>query len=376
MNVSRRASIRGPAYSGACRGNFGGAPPRTPRATLASELTPRTDDADLARRALIVSLVAGAVLALLYALRALYTTPLLIFSGVLFAIVLHSLASWVVRRTGMRRRWALAVVVSVLVALAAAALVVTGPSAAKEAEELRKRLPRIVAPLRARIERHELGRELLDANAQQEPGVVAQRAGRAFGTALGFVADAAIVFFLGVFLAAEPEVYRRGLVSLLPARHRERSREALLAVGEALEWWLLGRAFTMVVIGVATTAGLLALGAPMAVPMGVLAGLLNFIPYVGPIIAAVPAVALALTDGVRPALYVGALYVFVQSLEGYVLTPLVDRRTVAIPPALGLSAQLVFGVLLGAPGVMLASPLVVCALVARERLGPSASSPA
>jgi predicted PurR-regulated permease PerM len=132
----------------------------------------------------------------------------------------------------------------------------------------------------------------------------------------------------------------------------------------------------MVVIGALTTVGLLVLGAPMAVPMGVLAGLLNFVPYVGPVIAGIPAVALALTEGVRPALHVTALYVFVQSLEGYVLTPLVDRRTVSIPPALGLSAQLVFGVLLGAAGVMLASPLVVCALVARDRLAPSSAGSA
>lgn len=318
-----------------------------------------------------MSLVSGAVLALLYALWMLGTTPLLIFSGVLFAIILHGLASWLSRRTGMRRRWALAVVVTALVASAAAAVVLTGPSAARQADELRKRLPRVVRPVRARIERHELGRDLLGSNGQQEQGAVAGRAGRAFGTALGLVADALIVFFLGVFLAAEPDVYRRGLLSLLPERNRGKARATLDAVGETLKWWLIGRAFTMVVIGVATTAGLIALGAPMAVPMGILAGLLNFVPYIGPVIAGIPAAALALTEGVRPALHVVALYVVVQSLEGYVLTPLVDRRTVSIPPALGLSAQLVFGVLLGAPGVMLASPLVVCALVAHQRLAPS-----
>jgi predicted PurR-regulated permease PerM len=323
-----------------------------------------------------VSLVAGAVLALLYVLWLLGTTPLVIFSGVLFAIILHGLSSWLSRRTGMRRRWALAVVVTTLVAAAAAAVVLTGPSAARQAEELRKRLPRVVRPLRAKIERHELGRDLLGSNGQQQPGAVAERAGRAFGTALGLVADALIVFFLGVFLAAEPDLYRRGVLSLVPQRSRGRAREALDAAGETLKWWLLGRAFTMVVIGALTTVGLLVLGAPMAVPMGVLAGLLNFVPYVGPVIAGIPAVALALTEGVRPALHVTALYVFVQSLEGYVLTPLVDRRTVSIPPALGLSAQLVFGVLLGAAGVMLASPLVVCALVARDRLAPSSAGSA
>jgi predicted PurR-regulated permease PerM len=119
----------------------------------------------------------------------------------------------------------------------------------------------------------------------------------------------------------------------------------------------------MVVVGTVTWLGLMALGVPLAATLGVVSGLLNFVPYVGPIAAGIPAVALALMDGIRPALYVVALFVGLQTLEGYVLTPLVDRRTVSLPPALTLSAQLLLGVLLGAAGVVLASPILVCVLL-------------
>ena len=174
---------------------------------------------------------------------------------------------------------------------------------------------------------------------------------------------AVFVFFAGLFLAFEPRTYRRGLLAVVPARGRRKASEVVDTLGHRLRWWLLGRCFTMAVIAVLTTAGLCALHVPLALALGALAGLLNFVPYVGPLIAAAPAVLLAMADGPQRALWVAGLFLVLQSIEGYVLTPLVDRRSVSLPPALTLAAQMSMALLAGGAGVVLASPLLVCVLV-------------
>jgi len=130
----------------------------------------------------------------------------------------------------------------------------------------------------------------------------------------------------------------------------------------------VGRAILMVVNGVFTALGLWLLGIPLALTLGTIAGLLNFVPNIGPIIAGVPAVLIAWTLGPVPALYVLLLYIFLQSLDGYVLTPLIQQRTVALAPALTITAQLLFGALAGTMGLLLATPLTAGTLVLIRKL--------
>ncbi len=144
--------------------------------------------------------------------------------------------------------------------------------------------------------------------------------------------------------------------------------EVLESVGETLRRWLVGRAILMVVNGVFTALGLWLLGIPLALTLGTIAGLLNFVPNIGPIIAGVPAVLIAWTLGPVPALYVLLLYIFLQSLDGYVLTPLIQQRTVALAPALTITAQLLFGALAGTMGLLLATPLTAATLVLIRKL--------
>ncbi len=119
----------------------------------------------------------------------------------------------------------------------------------------------------------------------------------------------------------------------------------------------------MVVNGILTAIGLWFLGIPMALSLALLAGVLNFIPNFGPLIAGIPAVLIALTISPQAALFVGLLYIVVQSVDGYVFTPLVNRRSVELPPALTISAQVILGVLVGGMGVVLAGPLTAMLIV-------------
>jgi predicted PurR-regulated permease PerM len=131
----------------------------------------------------------------------------------------------------------------------------------------------------------------------------------------------------------------------------------LLALGDTLAKWLLTRAISMVAIGVLTTLGLILLGVPLALSLGLIAGLMAFIPMLGPIIALIPALLIGLLVSPQTALWVLGLYLLIQGLDNYILTPIVVKETIRMPPALIIFAQLIFGLLFGQLGLMLAAPL-------------------
>lgn len=187
-------------------------------------------------------------------------------------------------------------------------------------------------------------------------------------TALGALTGALVVIFAGIFLAVNPGTYTEGFVRLIPEKGRARVRDALLETGAALKRWMAGMSVSMVVIFVATTAGLYLLGVPAPLALGIIAGLLVFIPFVGPILSAIPAMALALTVSPAMALWVALLYFGVQLVESNALTPLVMREAVSLQPAIIILFQMAMGVLFGFLGLLLAVPLLAAIRVLLERL--------
>jgi predicted PurR-regulated permease PerM len=195
-----------------------------------------------------------------------------------------------------------------------------------------------------------------------------KQATRIINTVLTGVLTLFVVLVTGIYLAAQPEMYLKGVVMLAPHARRARYREVLARLGHTLRWWMIGQLVPMAVIGTLTAIGLKVIGVPMWLFLGLLAGLFNFIPNFGPLISGIPAFLLALSESPTKAMWVVLLYVVAQSLEGYVLTPLVQRRAVEMPPALLILFQVLAGLLLGALGVVLAAPLLAIALVAIRML--------
>jgi len=167
----------------------------------------------------------------------------------------------------------------------------------------------------------------------------------------------------GIYLAARPAVYRGGFLGLLPPNWRSRGASATSEVARALRIWLLGQFLAMIAVGVLTTLGLFALGIPSAIALGFLAGLLEFVPYVGPVISAVPALAVGLAESPTKAALVFALYFAIQQAEGLFIAPMIQRKAVDLPPALAVFAIIAFGIILGPMGVVLAAPLTVLSVV-------------
>jgi predicted PurR-regulated permease PerM len=185
---------------------------------------------------------------------------------------------------------------------------------------------------------------------------------------LGAVGSIGLMAVVGVYLAADPGLYRGGLVRLVPPAYRAAIDAALLASGHALSRWLLGQSISMLFVGFATAIGLALLGMPLALTIGVIAGVLAFIPFFGPMASGLLAVLLAFMQGPTQALYVAALCVVIQQIEGNLLMPFVQRWAVELPPVLGITAAVIFGLLFGLPGVILATPLMVVVMVLVQKL--------
>jgi len=328
----------------------------------------RVDPRFFARAVAVIALAAAVVLAVLL-LGATIHFVLLAFAGLLFAVVLTSLAEALAARTGLPERAALALVVLALAAAAWGFVRVLAPEFVEQAGVLAETLPRSTERLRERLAAIEPLRRLLEKGTLlPDDGALHARAGRIFSSTFGVIADVVVVLVLGIYLAVQPRLYVEGLVKLFPIDARDRTREVLRTVGTTLRWWLLGRLAGMIVIGALTTIGLSLLGSPLALAIGVMTGLLSFIPYVGPLISAAPPVLIALAESPRQALWVVGLYLVVQSIESYVVTPFVDRKTVLLPPALTLAMQALLGVLVGGLGVLLAGPVTATLFVLVQML--------
>ncbi|HEY0996829.1 MAG TPA: AI-2E family transporter [Gemmatimonadaceae bacterium] len=177
-----------------------------------------------------------------------------------------------------------------------------------------------------------------------------------------------IIIFLSIYIGADADTYHRGLMHLFPVGARARAGEVLSAVATVLRKWLVTQLIAMVVIGAVTTIALSILQVKAAFALGVLAGLLEFIPTVGPILSAVPAIAMAFLDSPEKALTVGAVYIGIQFLENHILIPMLMRGGLDLPPALTILGQALFTLLFGFLGLMVAVPALAAIVVVVQML--------
>ena len=171
--------------------------------------------------------------------------------------------------------------------------------------------------------------------------------------------DLFVVLIIGIYLALGPKLYYDGLLRLFPPPRQNRVNLIAHEATDAVRRWLTGRAISMTLVGLGSLAGLWAIGIPFPMSLALLAGVLTFIPYLGALVSAIPALLIAGMHGIWPMLYVGALYLVLHIAEGYVLAPLIQRRTASIAPAFLLSAQVLGGATAGVLGIALATPIAL-----------------
>lgn len=286
-----------------------------------------------------------------------FSVDLLVFAGVVFAVFLSKSSQRVTRLLGWRYRICLALVAAAVAILAMGLIWFLAHSVASQFDELSNLLTQDVGQFRQKFPSFIASRLPENINAAQLSGTFHELLG-IFSNALGVIAAFVVVIFFGIYLAAEPDLYERGFIRLIPPHRRERIETLLGHLGDVLWGWMLGRMFSMTIIGLTVMAGLWGLDVPVPLALGVLAAALAFVPYLGAIASAIPSLLLALALDVWHALYVLLLYIAVHILEGYILVPLVQRRAAHVPPALTLAAQLLTGLFAGILGLVLAMPLI------------------
>ena len=168
---------------------------------------------------------------------------------------------------------------------------------------------------------------------------------------------------VGFFVALEPDTYVKGALEMFPQQYRGRINRILSEAGYQLKWWVLGQMVPMGVLGVGTMIGLWLLGVPLAFTLGLFTAVMIFVPYLGSVISAVPASLVALMQGPMEMVWVLVLFTAVHLLEGYIITPLAQKRAVRLPPALTITAQITMWSLTGLLGVALATPIAAAVIV-------------
>ncbi|HEX4024907.1 MAG TPA: AI-2E family transporter [Steroidobacteraceae bacterium] len=314
-------------------------------------------------------LIAVALAALVVVLWRVVDIFVLIFGGIVLALVLRSLMRIIQRFTPLHGRWALLVaVVALLVVMALLGLLI-GSRVATEMGQLTQTLPQAWQRLLALLNHSSAGRLIMrEARSQSATSGLLSHLTDVATITVGAFVDAGVILFTGLFFAVDPDLYRRGLLHLVPLSGRHDVAHAFDASIAALGHWLKGVLLSMLSIGIVTGLGLWALGIPLALSLGILSGVCEFIPYLGPILAAIPAVLVALTLGPSRALEVIVLYLAVHLFEGELLVPMIQRWAVALPPALTIIAVVVFGWLFGVLGIVFATPMAVAAVALIDAL--------
>lgn len=292
---------------------------------------------------------------------------LLLFASILVATLIHGVSCWISEKTGLSRDLGMLVFFVVLLGVLGAGGWLIAPNVAEQFGALSDSLPEAVQRLRQRAEESAWMSRLLDQQDRLETAITENGAfgavTKVMSSTVGALASFLIAFAIGVALSLRPRIYVDGFLALIPAGCRPRAREVLEESGSTLQSWLVAKLFEMLLIGVLTTLGLWLLGIELALVLGVIAGLLSFIPNIGPVLALIPAVLLASMEGTRTMLYVVGLYMVIQTLESYLFTPWMQQRIVSVPPALTISVQVLFSLLAGTLGLLLATPLAALGMV-------------
>jgi predicted PurR-regulated permease PerM len=322
------------------------------------------------RRVFRATAIVLATFAAAYVLWMLIDVLLLLFACSLVSLILLTVTNALRRRTRMPFAPALTFSVLVLLALLVGAFAFFGTTMQGEWAELARRLPVAWEEVQTRLRGSPTGAALLEHAQELAPSgqALVNAATAALAAVGGAISGLALVLVGGLYLAAQPTLYAGGLLRMLPAASRTQMAETLDAVTVSLRNWLKGQALGMLFVGIATGLGLWLIGVPAALAIGLVAGLAEFVPYLGIIVAGIPALVLGFGQGTDTGLWTIGVLIAVQQIQGNLVMPLLQNRMVDLPPAITIFGIIAAGILFGISGVLLATPLTIVVLVVVRRL--------
>ncbi|MBD3321739.1 MAG: AI-2E family transporter [Chitinivibrionales bacterium] len=314
---------------------------------------------------IVIALVAG-----IYLLKPMTLISMLIFAGILAAIMFDGIVGLLCRYVHLNRIFSLISTVLLFIILLAGTFTFIGPNIIEQAIEVFDQIPEAASKTKSILLNYSWGDIVWNRLTQVDypASQIFDRIGSAFSSTIGVIGNVLIIFFIGLFMAFRPSVYINGFIKLIPQARRSRIREVLSTIGFSLRRWLLARCISMFVIGLLTLAGYLILDVQLALALAVIAGLLSFVPYIGPALGVVPALIVTVADKPVKVLYVLAVYIVIQTLESYLITPLIEQQATSVPAAFLIIIQIIMAVAGGLMGILIATPLAVAGIVAVKML--------
>jgi predicted PurR-regulated permease PerM len=367
-------------------------------------VTGPADDRLLVRNDLAWAISVGGIGIVLFAALLLFTwtfaaTLFLIFAGVLLGVALNAMTNMLGRIVKLPHSLRLTIVCLVLAGLLSGIVFLGGATIAQQTTVLTNTIKSQLVNVKAFLERNGVDTSLFDFGSlnaapsdQATPaapthnlpsaGTLASSGGAIFSQSLKLILGTVsavgnffIVLFLGLAFAVQPSVYRNGLLFMAPAKHRARATIIIDRIGWTLERWLIAQIITMAAVFFVTWIGLAIIGIQSSFILGIQAGLLAFIPTVGAILGGVIVVLASLASGWVAALSAFILFLGVHALESYVLTPIIQRQALDIPPATLFAFQILLGVVFGIWGLALALPLMAIAKVMIDHFKAEGAAP-
>ncbi|MEX2351359.1 MAG: AI-2E family transporter [Balneolaceae bacterium] len=309
---------------------------------------------------------------------------LIAFAGVIFAVILSGFSGMIRQYIPISRGWSIAAVGALILFLITSFGFIFGAQIVEEFDQFSKKLPQQISQLRETISEWPLGSELLggengngEVSLQEEiedqeeengsgddmPEGASGMAFQAGVTIVDIIATFGLIVIIGIYFVIDPETYKNGIALFFTKKRAKRINEALETSGNALWSWLKGQFIIMIFVGVVVTIGLMIIGVPLALVLGLIAGLSEFIPIIGAWIGAIPGILLAFSVDVQTGLYTTIFYIVIQQIESNILSPLIQQHMVHIPPAVVILSVVAFGLVFGMTGVILATPLAVITMV-------------
>lgn len=299
------------------------------------------------------------IIILLLLFKTIFSVLLLSLAGILIAVFFHGCANILHRNFHWNKKLCLIISVIVNMLIVVAFFWFVGARLQQQVSELSETLPTTISNVKDRLDNSAIGSKVLNylnesGNSEKTRAVVKDF----FSSSFGILSDLYIVILLALFFTASPSLYKRGIIHLMPPQAKDKADNLLDKLKMVLEKWLKGQIIGFFFIAIFTGIGLWIIGMPLILTLALTAGLLNFIPNFGPIIALVPAGLLALMQGPTTAIIVVCMYTFIQIIQSAVTQPLIQQKMVNIPPALTIISQVAFGLIAGFWGVLLATPMI------------------
>lgn len=308
------------------------------------------------------------IVLLTFILKAAFNVLLMVFAGALIAVYFHGLGNLLQRKIKLSHRWCVLIGVLITLLLVGFLFSFLGAKISTQVSELSKDIPAILEDVKGRLNGSEVGRKILYYFSDGNSSKMMNSFQDVFRTSFGVVGDVYIILLIGVFFTVNPGLYREGIIKLIPTAGKNRARAVIKRLDFTLKGWLKGMLIAMLFISILSFIGLSIIDVPMALALAFFAGLLNFIPNFGPLIAMIPAVLIGFTESANTALVIALLYILIQTIESNIITPTIQNVMIKIPPALIIISQVLFGTLTGGLGIILATPLLVVVIVIVDEL--------